>query len=95
MPVSKISTVGESSRKVDRLAEHVPEAAERLRPDGHRDRPAGVHDVEAAGEAVRRVHRDGAHAVVAQVLLHLGDEDAAVLALARGHLDLQRVVDLG
>ena len=31
-------------------------------------------DVDAAGEAVGRVHRDRAHAVVAEMLLHLRDQ---------------------
>ena len=37
---------------------------------------AGVDDLGAAGEAVGRVHRDRAHAVVAEVLLDLADERA-------------------
>ncbi len=62
---------------VDRVADHVPEPAERHVPDGHGDRLARVLDVEAAGEPVGRVHRDGADAVVPEVLLHLGDQLAA------------------
>ena len=58
-------------REVDRLAEHVEHAAERLRPDRHRDRRAEVDDLHAALHAVGRLHRDGAHAVLADVLLHL------------------------
>ena len=49
-----------------------------------------VDDVAAAREAVGRVHRDGADAVVAEMLLHLGHELAAV-----GARDAQRRVDLG
>ena len=45
-------------------------------PTGHRDRPTGVDDLGAAGDPVGRVHRDGADAVVAEVLLHLGDQRA-------------------
>ena len=75
---------------VDGLAEHVPDAAERDVADGHRDRPAGVDDVGAARDPVRRVHRDRAHAVVAEVLLHLCDQVAAVRAR-----DAQRRVDRG
>ena len=43
-------------------------------PTGTRDRRARVDDVDAAREPVGRVHRDRADAVVAEVLLHLGDE---------------------
>ena len=75
---------------VDRLAEHVPDAAERHVADRHRDRPAGVDHVGAARDAVGRVHRDRAHAVVAEVLLHLCDQVGAV-----GPRDAQRRVDLG
>ena len=59
--------------------------------DRHRDRAAGVDDLHAAREAVGRVHGDRAHAVVAEVLLHLADEDPLVAAAVDG----DRVVDLG
>ena len=59
---------------VDRLADHVPDPAERRVADGDRDRLAGVDDVGAAREPVGRVHRDGADAIVAEVLLHLRDQ---------------------
>ena len=42
---------------------------------GHRDRAAGVDDLGAARQAVGRVHRDRADAVVAEVLLHLAHEE--------------------
>ena len=49
---------------------------------------AGVDDLHAAGEAVGGVHGHGAHLVVAQVLLHLGDQvdvpDAARRRRSRG-----------
>ena len=76
---------------VDGLAEHVEEAAQRGRADGHGDRRAGVDDLGAARQAVGGVHGHGAHLVVAQVLLHLGDQvDRLAVAVDR---DLQRVVD--
>ena len=75
---------------VDRLAEDVEDPPERPLADGHRDRAAGVDHVEAAGQAVGRVHRDRPHPAVAQVLLHLGHEPPAV-----GQRDLERVVDRG
>ena len=86
---------------VDRLAEQVEDAAERLVADGHGDRAAGVADLGAAREAVGGVHGDRAHAVVAEVLLHLADERAASClppssaASSSGIVDLERVVDLG
>ena len=75
---------------VDRVAEDVEDAAEGRLADRHRDRGAGVADVDAAGEAVGRGHRDGADPVVAEVLLDLADERL----LARA-LDLDGVVDAG
>ena len=63
------------------------------RADRNRDRGAGVDAHGAAREAVGRVHRDGADAVVAEVLLHLRDQRAARVAF--GDLDLERGIDLG
>src|SRR3954449_10143609 len=83
---------------VDRLAEQVEDAPERDVADRHGDRPAGVDDLGPAREAVGRVHRDRADAVVAEVLLHLADQVRAdALVVARGAVarDEQRVVDLG
>ena len=60
-----------------------------MSPTGTEIGAAGVHDCRAAGEAIGRVHRDRADAVVAQVLLHLGDQHAAL-----GALDPERGVDL-
>ena len=71
---------------VDRPAEHVHDAAERLRPDGHHDRRAGVDDLHAAAQAVGRAERDRAHDAVAELLLHLERQADLV--------HLQRVVDL-
>lgn len=42
--------------------------------DGHRDRLAGVGDSRATDQAVGRLHRDGAHDVVAEVLSDLEGE---------------------
>ena len=67
---------GQLRAEVDRLAEQVEDAPERRLADGHRDRPAGVDHLDAAREAVGGVHRDGAHAIVAEVLLHLADQHA-------------------
>ena len=56
---------------VDRLAEHVEDAARASPRRPARDRRAGVDRVHAAAQAVGRAHGDGAHPVVAEVLLHL------------------------
>ena len=74
------------------------------RPDRDGDRRAGVDDLGAARQAVGRVHRDRADAVVAQVLLDLADEpvvdgrggvDVLLGASGLGTANLDRVVDLG
>ena len=65
--------------EVHRLAEHVQHAAERLGTDRHRNRLAEVGRLHAALHAVGRLHRDRAHAVLAEVLLDFGDDvDRAV-----------------
>jgi peptide chain release factor 1 len=73
---------------VDRLTDHVPEAAEGRLPHGYGDRRAGVLHLDSARQAVRGVHRHGAHAVVAEVLLHLRHERPVL------DLDLERGQDL-
>ena len=95
---------GQRLAEVDRLAEQVEDAPERDLAHGHGDRAARVDHLGAAREAVGRVHRDGAHAVVAEVLLDLAHEhalacagaDALGLLLRRGGGagDGDRVVDL-
>ena len=49
-----------------------------LLADRHGHGDAGVDDLDAAGEAVGGVHGDGAHLVVAEVLLHLADDLAGL-----------------
>ena len=87
-----LGALGRGRLVVDRVAEHVPHAAERHLADRHRDRHAGVDDVDAAREAVGGVHGDGAHAVVAEMLLHLRDRGRALLVvLARRDVDRSAV----
>ena len=69
-----LDVVGELVAVVDRLAEQVEDAAEGHVADRDRDRAAGVDDLVAALQAVGRVHRDRADAVVAEVLLDLADQ---------------------
>ncbi len=80
---------------VDRVAQHVEDPSERAFADGNADGRAGVDDLHAARDAVGGVHRDRAHAVVAEVLLDFGDQFDRRPALALGNDDLQRGVDLG
>src|SRR4051794_10748701 len=80
---------------VDRLPEEVEDAAQGLVAHRHRDRTAGIDDLVAAAKAVGGVHRDGLHPIVAEMLLDLEHEVDRVATVALGHLDLERVVDLG
>ncbi len=73
---------------VDRLADHVHDAAERLVADRHRDRLAGVGHLLAAHQAFGGVHGDGAHGVLAEMLRDLEHQAVAVV------LGLERVQDL-
>ena len=72
---------------VDRLADDVHDAAERLVADRHRDRLAGVGHFLAAHQAFGRVHGDGAHRVLAEML---GDLEHQAVAVVVG---LERVQD--
>ena len=92
--IDQRSTSVDRGLLVDRLADHVPDAAERRVADGDRDRPARVDDVRPTRETVGRVHGDRAHAVVAEVLLHLRDERRG-RAVGPVDLDLDGVEDLG
>ena len=49
-------------------------------PTGTGDRALRVHAGRAAGQAVGRVHRDCAHPIVAEMLLHLRHERARLVA---------------
>ncbi len=70
---------------VDRIADHVHDAAERAVADRHRDRLAGVGDLLAAHQAFAGIHGDGAHGRFAEML---GDFEHQAVALVLG---LQRV----
>ncbi len=85
-------------RHVERDAQRVPHVAHRDVADGNGDRVAGVAHLGAADQAVGRLHRDGAHHVVADVLRDLegqGAVAATLLALAEVDVDVQRVEELG
>ena len=70
---------------VDRLADHVHDAAERAVADRHRDRLAGVGDLLAAHQAFAGIHGDRAHGRFAEML---GDFEHQAVALVLG---LERV----
>ena len=67
------------ARLVDRLADDVDDAAERLLADRHRDRAAGVADFLAAHETFGTVHGDGAHGVLAEMLSDLEHQAVALV----------------
>ena len=58
---------------VDRVADDVDDAAQRLLAHGDADGAAEVDGLHAADHAVGGLHGDGAHAALAQVLLDLED----------------------
>ena len=72
---------------VHRLADDVEDAAQGLGADRHADRRAGVGHFGAAHEPVGRVHGDGAHGALAEMLRHFEDEALALV------LEVQRVQD--
>ena len=74
---------------VQRIADHIEDAAEGVRPDRYGNRAAGVFGGRAAAEAFCRVEREAADPVVAEVLLHLGDQGFAV------HVDVDGVEQRG
>ena len=88
-------SAGAGGLLVDRLADDVPDAAERDVSDRNRDRLPGVVDLEPTSQTVRGVHRHGSDAVVAEMLLHLCDQGACLLITERRDLDPQCRIDLG
>ena len=85
---------------IDRLADHVDDAAERAGADRHHDRVAGVGDFLTADQTLGGVHRDGAHRGFAEMLRHFEHQTvAAVLGLDRvqngGQMSLELHVDDG
>ena len=62
-------------------------------PDRHRNRLAEIDRRHAALHAVGRLHRDRAHAVLAEVLLDFGDDVDRRRSPCRLGLDAERVVD--
>src|SRR4029079_2610319 len=78
---------------VDDVAENVEDPAEGRIADRNADRRARVLDVHAAGEPVGGVHGHRTDAVVAEVLLDLGDQVEGGSPLLLRHRNADRVVD--
>ena len=70
--------VADRAALVDRLADHVQDAAERLGTDRHGDRAAGVDCLLAAHQPVGGVHGDGADLGFAEMLRDLEHDQPAV-----------------
>jgi hypothetical protein len=66
-------------RLIDRVADHVDDAAERAVADRHRNRLAGVGDLLATHQSFARIHRNRAHRGFAEMLRHF--EHQAVAAV--------------
>ena len=56
---------------VDRITEHIEDAAEGVIPHWHRDRLTRVYARSAACQSIRSAHRQASRPVVADMLLHL------------------------
>ena len=85
---------------IDRLADHVHDAAERAGADRHHDRAAGVGHLAAAHQTLGGVHRDGAHRGFAEMLGDLEHQTVvAVLGFDRienrGQMSFELHVDDG
>ena len=65
---------GDRATTVDRLAQEVEDPAQRLLAHRHLHRLSGVHYLHAAHQTIGRPQRHAAHAVAAQVLLHLAGQ---------------------
>ena len=64
---------------VDGVPDDVHDPAKRRIAHRHRDRTVGVGDLLTADETLRRVHRDAAHGILAEVLGDLEHEGLAVV----------------
>ena len=75
------------SRLINRLADHVHDAAQGLLANRHRDWLTGIDHLLAAHQPISYVHGDGAHSVLAEML---GDFEHEAVAVIVG---LERVED--
>ena len=80
---------------VDRLADHVDDAAEEARANRHGDRQAGIGDLLTAHQAFGDVHRNGANRRFAEMLGYFQHQAGiAVLGLERIQNRRQMAVEL-
>ncbi len=77
--------------EVDRLAEHIHHPPECRCADGYRNGNPRVLDSHAALHAVGRLHRDGTHAVLSEMLLHFGHDVDLFAHDAQGVIDGREV----
>ena len=77
---------------VDRRADDVEDAAKRCVANRHRNGRVLVDDLRAAHQTFGRVHRDGAHGVLAQVLRDLKDQILAVILCDQDVEDLRHLI---
>ena len=63
---------GQRRSAVDRMAQHIQNAAQCRLTHWCGDRPAGVAHLHTARDAIGAAHRNRAHLVLADMLLHLG-----------------------
>ena len=93
--IEAVCVAGNRAGFVDRLADHIHDAAQSGGANRHPDRAAGVDHFLAAHQAFGGVHGDGAHRVLAQMLRHF-EHQAELLAGAGIDIGgLQRVQDRG
>ena len=84
---------GDRRSVVHRLTEYVENSTQRGLADRNLDRRSGIFDVHPAHDGVRRGHRDGAHLIATDVLLHF-DRHIDVGAGIRFLANAERVVKL-
>ena len=72
---------------IHRLADHINDAAQRLRADRHGDRRTGVGRLLAAHQAIGRIHGDSSNGSLPQVLRHFQHQGLALI------LHMERVQD--
>jgi len=80
---------------VDRLADHVHDAAQRGGADRNANGGAGIDHFLATGQALGRVHGDGAHGVLTQMLGDFEHQPDFLAGLGVLVLGLQRVENGG
>ena len=79
------------TRLVDRLADDVDDAPERLVADRNRNRRAGIGDFLTAHQAFGRIHGDGANGIFAQMLRDFENEAIALVRRLEGVQNLRQL----